>query len=65
MPVNRAARRMFKGIRRGGFEVTFPYRLSWTLKFLRLMPRSVYMGIVDAVTGWKSRPPNFDRRPKD
>ncbi|TIV64059.1 MAG: SDR family NAD(P)-dependent oxidoreductase, partial [Mesorhizobium sp.] len=38
MPVQRASRRMARGIRKGGFEVTFPYHISWPLKLLGLLP---------------------------
>lgn len=63
MPVNRASRRMARGIKSGGFEVTFPRRLSWGLKLLSVLPRPVNRWVIGTVTHWKSRPLNFDRKP--
>ena len=34
MPVEKAAVRMLQAIKTGGFEVTFPRRLTWGLKLL-------------------------------
>lgn len=38
MQVDEAARRIIAGMRSGRFEITFPKRLSWMLKVLRLLP---------------------------
>ena len=51
-----AARRICDGFERDGFEITFPRRLSWTLKFLNLLPWSLYFRIVGAAT--KGKPGN-------
>lgn len=63
MPVNRASRRMARGIKSGGFEVTFPRRLSWGLKFLSLLPRPFCRWFINTTTHWQARPLNFDRKP--
>ncbi|PAP98753.1 SDR family oxidoreductase [Mesorhizobium mediterraneum] len=63
MPVNRASRRMARGIKSGGFEVTFPRRLSWGLKLLSILPRPFCRWVISTATRWKARPLNFDRKP--
>ena len=63
MPVTRATRRMVKAIKSGGFEVTFPYRTSWPLKVLAILPRPLCRGVISLMTSWKARPLNYDRRP--
>lgn len=63
MPAEAAARRMMRAIRRGGFEVTFPRRLTWSLKLLSVLPRPVCLWIVGLLTGWKRRPLSFGRLP--
>jgi len=63
MPVHRASRRMARGIRSGGFEVTFPYHISWPLKLLGLLPRPVGRWVIGLTTAWIARPLNFDRKP--
>jgi NAD(P)-dependent dehydrogenase (short-subunit alcohol dehydrogenase family) len=65
MPVHRASRRMARGIKKGGFEVTFPYHISWPLKLLGLLPRPVCRWVINVTTGWKARPLNFDRKMPD
>ncbi|MDX8436545.1 SDR family oxidoreductase [Mesorhizobium abyssinicae] len=62
MPVHRASRRMVRGIEKGGFEVTFPYRISWPLKLLGLLPRPICRWVIGITTGWRARPLNFDRK---
>lgn len=51
MPVEEASRRLCDGFERGGFEITFPWVLSRLLKFLRLLPYSVYFWLVGKTTG--------------
>ncbi|RUU54997.1 SDR family NAD(P)-dependent oxidoreductase, partial [Mesorhizobium sp. M2C.T.Ca.TU.009.01.2.1] len=63
MPVHRASRRMARGIRKGGFEVTFPYHISWPLKLLGLLPRPIGRFVIGLTTHWWGRPLHFDRRP--
>ncbi|MBZ9735639.1 SDR family NAD(P)-dependent oxidoreductase [Mesorhizobium sp. CA18] len=62
MPVHRASRRMARGIRKGGFEVTFPYHISLPLKVLGLLPRPVGRFVIGLTTHWWGRPLHFDRR---
>src|SRR5690606_39472048 len=56
MPVGEAARRFVKGMERGGFETTFPRRLVWPLKALRLLPQPLRFRILNRLTGWHRRP---------
>lgn len=56
MPVDKASARMLKAIKSGGFETTFPRRLTWGLKFLRMMPREVIFSFMNYATRWKSYP---------
>ncbi|TPJ73009.1 SDR family NAD(P)-dependent oxidoreductase [Mesorhizobium sp. B2-6-2] len=62
MPVHRASRRMASGIRKGGFEVTFPYHISLPLKVLGLLPRPIGRFVIGLTTHWWRRPLHFDRR---
>ncbi|UCI17469.1 SDR family oxidoreductase [Mesorhizobium sp. B2-1-8] len=63
MPVGRATRRMVKGIKSGRFEVTFPYRTSWPLKFLGMLPRPLCRWVITLTTSWKARPLHYERKP--
>ncbi|TPJ31363.1 SDR family NAD(P)-dependent oxidoreductase [Mesorhizobium sp. B2-7-2] len=62
MPVHRASRRMARGIRKGGFEVTFPHHISLPLKVLGLLPRPIGRFVIGLTTHWWGRPLHFDRR---
>ncbi len=53
MPVEQAARRIVAGLKRGGFEITFPRRFTWWLKFLNILPYGLYFRAVYGFTGWK------------
>ena len=55
MPVEAASKRMAKGFRTGGFEITFPRRLTWTLKTLSYLPETLRYRIVRRLTGWDKR----------
>ena len=57
-----AARRIFRGIRHGGFEIAFPRRLVWLLKLARLLPQPARHWLVATLSGWRSRPLSFGRR---
>ena len=46
-----ASRRICDGFERGGFEITFPRRLSWILKALNMLPYSAYFWLVGKGTG--------------
>lgn len=37
-----AAERIWQGLRQGRFEITFPRRLTWTLKLVRCLPYKLY-----------------------
>ena len=45
MPVQKATDAMYRGIQSGWFEVTFPRRFTWILKFLRILPYPVYFAL--------------------
>lgn len=59
MPVDNAVRAMIYGMENGGFEVTFPRRFTWLLKFLRILPHPVYFWLMRRSTRWGSRPLDF------
>ncbi|MDP3410423.1 SDR family oxidoreductase [Bosea sp. (in: a-proteobacteria)] len=46
MPPDEAARRIVDGFARGGFEITFPRRLSWLLKAINLLPYPAYFWLL-------------------
>ncbi|WP_315920127.1 SDR family NAD(P)-dependent oxidoreductase [Mesorhizobium sp. SP-1A] len=62
MPAPVAAKRALEGIQRGGFEVTFPRRLTWSLKLLSMLPRPFCLSVIGRLTKWKQRPLSFGRR---
>jgi short-subunit dehydrogenase len=45
-----AARRIFDGLAGGAFEITFPRRLTWILKLLRILPYRLYFPLVRRLT---------------
>lgn len=47
-----AAWRILAGIRQGRFEITFPRRFTYLLKFLNMLPYPVYFRLVKRLTGW-------------
>lgn len=47
-----AAKRIVAGVRRGGFETTFPRRFTWVLKALYALPKPLYLPLVRRQTGW-------------
>ena len=46
-----AAARVYRGLGRRGFEITFPRRFTWVLKCLRLLPYRLYFPIIRRATG--------------
>ena len=46
MPPETAARRIVEGFASGGFEITFPRRLSWPMKLLNLLPYPAYFWLL-------------------
>ena len=53
MPVDKAAERTVEGLKTSSFEVTFPRRFTWMMKFVNLLPYSAYFAIVRKITGKK------------
>ncbi|SIQ47378.1 SDR family NAD(P)-dependent oxidoreductase [Bosea sp. TND4EK4] len=49
MQVDAAATRIADGFARGGFEITFPRRLAWLLKALRILPYPIYFALMRQV----------------
>ncbi|MEO9339125.1 SDR family NAD(P)-dependent oxidoreductase [Mesorhizobium sp. SB112] len=64
VPVADASKRMAKGFRSGGFEISFPRRLNWPLKLLRALPFSFRFWLIHKITGWKDRPMAKARKPR-
>lgn len=56
MDVDAAARRIMRGVKRGSFEITFPRRFTYILKFLRLLPHWIYFPLVGKATGQNKTP---------
>lgn len=56
LKVDDAACRMADGLENGGFEVTFPKRFTYMLKFLRLLPHGLYHWLVSRGTQWHGKP---------
>lgn len=52
MDVDKAADRMFEGLQSDKFEIVFPRRLAFFMKFAKLMPYWLYFPIVRKVTGF-------------
>ncbi|MGJ3230467.1 MAG: SDR family NAD(P)-dependent oxidoreductase [Oceanicaulis sp.] len=48
----KAADRMFSGMKSSRFETTFPRRFTWTLKAIYALPRSWHIPLVRKQTGW-------------
>lgn len=55
MPVDKASQRIVRALRTGGFEVTFPWRFTWFLKFLRILPQPLRFAFINRATGWHKR----------
>ena len=53
MPADKAAHRMADGFKSQAFEITFPRRFTWFLKFLRILPYWVYFRAIEYTTGSK------------
>jgi len=50
MSADEAARRIVDGMTKGGFEITFPRRFTYFLKFLRVLPYGIYLRLVAHAT---------------
>lgn len=46
MPAAQAARRILAGLERGEFEIHFPRRFTWMLKFASLLPHRLYFSLI-------------------
>jgi len=58
LPVETAAERLVSGLaRKGNFEITFPRRFTWQLKFLRILPYWLYFPLLGRTTGWAKKGP--------
>jgi NAD(P)-dependent dehydrogenase (short-subunit alcohol dehydrogenase family) len=56
MPVDKAAKRIASAIRSGGYETTFPWRLTWLLKFMRMWPHASRFAFMNYVARWRGYP---------
>lgn len=56
MPVAKASQQTIRAIRSGGYETTFPRRLTWWLKFVRMWPAPMIFAFINCVTRWPSHP---------
>ena len=56
MPDDKASRRMMKAIRSGGYETTFPWLLTWLLKFMRMWPHEPRFAFMNYVSRWRGYP---------
>ena len=45
LEVDDAARRIVRGLKRGDFEVTFPWQLAWPLKVLQILPSRLFFAL--------------------
>jgi hypothetical protein len=50
MSVQDAADRIVHGLRADKFEITFPRRFTWMLKFVNILPYGIYFPLVDLIT---------------
>lgn len=53
MPVDKAAKRVVDGLKTNKFEITFPRRFTYMLKFINLWAYPVYFWLVGKTTGKK------------
>jgi len=53
MPVDKAAERIVAGLKTNQFEITFPRRFTYMLKFANLLPYPLYFWCVRKMTGKK------------
>lgn len=52
VPTETAAQCIVDGIAAGKFEITFPRRFTFALKFLNMLPYRLYFPIIRRMTGW-------------
>ena len=51
MDVDSAARRILDGLPSSAFQIAFPRRFAWQLKFLQLLPDALYFPLIKKVIG--------------
>ncbi|MEN9315328.1 MAG: hypothetical protein RIS35_1721 [Pseudomonadota bacterium] len=51
LDADEAARRILAGFARGDFEIHFPSRLTWPMKFARVLPYRWYFALIGRFTG--------------
>lgn len=56
LSVETASRRIVAALSSGGFESSFPRRLTWPAKLLRLLPGPFVFAFLNRVTGWRNKP---------
>lgn len=47
-----AAQRILAGVQQGRFEISFPRRFTYVLKFINMLPYRIYFFLIKRVTGW-------------
>ena len=50
MPVDKAVDQFYRGLLTNRFEITFPKRFTWMLKFARLLPYALYLPLLSRST---------------
>lgn len=55
MPVDKAAKRIAREMKKKRFETTFPRRFTWFLKLVNKLPYSLYFPAIRALTGYKGK----------
>ena len=50
MPVDKAVDQFYRGLLTNRFEITFPKRFTWMLKFARLLPYALYLPLLNRST---------------
>ena len=55
LPLEEAARRIVDGFARGGFEITLPRRLAWSLKLANMLPYPAYFWLVAKAAGQRRK----------
>lgn len=56
MATDRAVERVSRALRHGGFETSFPRRLTVFMRFLSALPQPLRYALVNRMTGWDRRP---------
>lgn len=56
MTADRAAERLSRALAHGGFETSFPRRLTVFLRLLSMLPHPLRHALVNRLTGWSGRP---------